>query len=71
MLKDRQSYTTDIQKNPLPIQEWVKQNEQLFEQIKEDTKSKDIHDKKQNMQQSKTKEQYLSKEKVEEGSERE
>ena len=72
VLKDRQSYTTDIQKNPVPIQEWVKQNEQLFEQIKENTASKDIDsDKTHYSQKIQAREHPLAKEQVDEGSERE
>lgn len=43
VLKDKQLYSSDIIKQPVPIQNWVKENKILLEKLKEDTKSKDIN----------------------------
>lgn len=72
VLKDRQSFTTDIQKHPVPIQEWAKENMQLLEKIKENTASKDIDtDKTHYSQKSQAREYPLADGRVDEGSERE
>lgn len=67
VLKDRQSYASDIQKQPIPIQQWIKDNERLMEQLKENTKSKNIGA----VQATPNKEMIQSKTRDEKGSERE